>query len=243
MTNRTQIGIALLVLSLGLVGCGDRGSPTAPSAAPSPSVPQPTPQPTPQPAGVQPRITAIAPQVGSTRGGAWATITGIDFQPGANVRLGDSTVSSWTHDSTTILIWAIKAHGTGIVDVVVTNPGGLEGRLTGGYDYQPPESFDFNGDWIAYIGEYETDVRFVIRNNVLVSVTCDMSAPVTFAPPPSVRNGEFSFLGDDGVAITGTLVSPEGSAGTIRVPTCPQGPWWAHKSGVAAVSRHAYTGR
>jgi hypothetical protein len=250
MTNKIRIGIALLMLSQGLVGCRDQGSPTAPSASPSPSVqqpspppsPLPSPQPTPQPTGVQPRITAITPQVGSTRGGAWATITGVDFQPGANVRLGDSTVSSWTHDSTTIRIWAIQAHGTDIVDVVVTNPGGLEGRLTGGYDYQPPESFDFNGDWIAYIGEYETDVRFVIRNNVLVSVTCDMSAPVTFAPPPSVRNGEFSFLGDDGVAIAGTLVSPEGSAGTIRVPTCPQGGWWAHRSGVAAASRYAYIG-
>lgn len=245
MTNRIRIGIALLMLSHGLVGCGDQGSPTAPSAPPPPSVQQPSPQPTPQPTGVQPRITAIAPQVGSTRGGAWATITGVDFQPGAKVRLGDSTVSSWTYDSTKIGIWdrETAAHAAGAIDVVVTNPGGREDRLTGGYAYEPPDSFDSNGDWIAHVGEYETDVRFTIRNNVLVSVSCDISAPLTFVPPPSVRNGEFSFVSDDGLAITGRLVSPVGAAGTIKVPTCPAGQWWADKSGVAAASRYAYTGR
>lgn len=239
MTNRIRTGIALLMLSHGLVGCADQGSPTAPSAPSPPSVQQPSPQPT----GVQPRITAIAPQVGSTRGGAWATITGLDFQPGAKVRLGDTTVYAWWRDSTTVSISGTAAHAAGTIDVIVTNPGGLEARLSGGYTYEPPESFDFNGDWIAHVGEYETDVRFTIRNNVLVSVSCDMSAPLTFVPPPSVRNGEFSFVGDDGLAITGRLVSPVGAAGTINVPTCPAGPWWAAKSGVAGVSRYVYSGR
>ena len=242
MTNRTPIRIALLILSHGLVGCADQGSPTAPSAPPS--FQQPTPQPTPPPTGVQPRITAIAPQVGSTRGGAWATITGVDFQPGAKVRLGDSTASSWTYDSTKIAIWDTAAHTAGAVDVIVINPGGLEARLTGAYAYEPPDSFDFNGDWIAHAGpEYDIDMRFTIRNNVVVSVSCGMSPPLTFAAPPSVRNGEFSFLGGDGVAISGTLVSPVNSAGTINVPTCPVTRWWADKSGVAAASRYPYTGR
>jgi hypothetical protein len=243
MTNRIRTGIALLMLSYGLVGCADQGSPTAPSAPLPPSVQQPTPQPTPQPTGVQPRIAAIAPQVGSTRGGAWATITGVDFQPGAKVRLGDSTVSSRTYDSTTIAIWETAAHAAGAIDVIVTNPGGLEARLTGGYAYEPPDSFDFNGDWIAHAGpEYDIDMRFTIRNNVVVSVSCGMSA-LTFAAPPSVRNGEFSFLGDDGVAIAGRLVSPVNAAGTINVPACPVTRWWADKSGVAAASRYPYTGR
>lgn len=235
MTNRIRTGIALLMLSHGLVGCGDQGSITAPSAAPPPSVQQPT--------GVQPRITAISPQVSSTRGGAWATITGVDFQPGAKVRLGDSTVPSWTYDSTRIAIWQTAPHAAGVIDVIVINPGGLEDTLTGGYAYQAPESFDFNGEWIAHVGEYETDVRLTIRNDVLVSVSCGLSAPETFVPPPAVRNGEFSFVSDDGLAISGRLVSPLGAVGTISVRTCPEGPWWADKSGIAAASRYAYTGR
>jgi hypothetical protein len=128
--------------------------------------------------------------------------------------------------------------------VIVTNPGGLEARLSGGYTYEPPESFDFNGDWVAHAGpEFETDMRFSIRNNVLVSVSCGTSAPLTFAPAPSVRNGEFSFLRDDGLAISGTLLSPVTVVGTINVPACPAARWWADKSGVAAVSRYGYTAR
>ena len=140
-------------------------------------------------------------------------------------------------DSATITIWT-TAHAAGTVDVIVTNPGGLQATLTGGYAYEPPESFDFNGDWRAYAGsEYETDMRFTVRNNVLVSASCGTSARLTFAPAPSVRNGEFSFLGDDGLAISGTLVSPVNAGGTINVPGCPAARWWADKSGDAAASR------
>jgi hypothetical protein len=59
----------------------------------------------------------------------------------------------------------------------------------------------------------------------------------------SVRNGEFSFLDDDGLALSGTLASPVNAVGAINVPGCPAGRWWADKSGVAAVSRYGYTGR
>ena len=53
-----------------------------------------------------------------------------DFQPGASVRLGDTAVSSWVRDSTTISISGTAAHAAGTVDVIVTNPGGPEARLT-----------------------------------------------------------------------------------------------------------------
>ena len=99
MTNGIVRGIVLLVLSHLIAGCGERGG-MRPTAR-SPAAEQ---QPGPEPNGTQPRITAISPQVGSTRGGAWVTITGVDFQPGAKVRLGDATVASWTQDSTTILV-------------------------------------------------------------------------------------------------------------------------------------------
>ncbi len=236
MTKRTRAGIFLLMLSLGLIGCEAPGSPAGPSALSPPLVQQPGPQPT----AIQPSVTAMSPRSGSTRGGAWATITGTDFQRGATVRLDASAVQSWVANSATITIWT-TAHAAGTVDVIVTNPGGLEARLTGGYAYEPPESFDSNGDWIAHVGpEYEMDMRFTIRNNVLVSVSCDMSTSLTFAPPPLVRNGEFSFLGDDGLAITGTMVSPVNAVGTINipgVPACRAARWWADKSGNAAGSR------
>jgi hypothetical protein len=155
------------------------------------------------------------------------------------VRLGDTTVSSWTRDSTTILVSGTPAHSVGTVDVIVTH-GGLDARLIGGYTYGEPESFDFNGDWVAHAGpEYETDMRVTVRNNLLVSVSCGTSGTLTFSPAPSVRNGEFSFLGDDGAAISGTLVSPVNAVGTINVPACPAARWWGDKSGDGAATLSA----
>jgi hypothetical protein len=237
MTNRMRAGIFFFIVAVGLAGCGGRDSPAAPSALPS--VPQVIPQPT----GIQPTVTAMAPRVGSTRGGAWATITGADFQRGATVRLGDSVVTAWLNDNGTIGILT-TAHPPGTVDLIVTNPGGMAATLTGAYAYAPPESFDFNGDWMAHAGpDYETDMRFTVRNNVLVTAWCGSSAPVTFAPAPSVHDGEFSFLDDDGFAFSGTLVSPVNAVGMINVPGCPTGRWWADKSSERAGSFQAARGR
>ena len=232
MTNRARAVITLLMLSHGLVGCGDEDSPTAPSAPP-PSVQQPAPPPT----AIQPRVAAIAPQVGSTRGGAWATITGSDFQPGAIVRLGDTAVSSWVRDSTTISISGTAAHAVATVDVIVTNPGGLQARLSSGYAYDVPEAFDFNGDWLAHTGpDFETEMRFTIQNNLLVSVSCGRGLPVALSPSVT-QNGEFSFTGEDGLAISGRLVSPVSAIGTINVPDCHATAWWADKTGGATRSQ------
>ena len=235
--NRIRTGIALLILSHGLVGCGEHGSPSAPSA--------PVQQPRSHPTGIQPTVTAVAPQAGSTRGGAFATITGTDFQPGATVRIADSAVEAWVRDSATILIWT-TAHAAGIVDVVVTNPGGLFTTLTGAYTFAPPDSFDFNGEWVAHAGaDYETDMRLTIRNDTLVSVSCAGSAVVIISPPPAVHDGDFSFAGDDGLAISGSIVSPVNAVGTINVPDLPacRGEWWADKTAGAAGSEYSYTHR
>jgi len=232
MMNRTRTGIALLMLSHGLVGCGDHGSPSAPSS--------------PRPDPIQPTVAAVAPHEGSTRGGSWATISGAGFQPGATVRLGDGAVSAYVLDSARIAI-STTAHSAGTVDVVVTNPGGLSTRLTEAYTFAPPESFDFNGEWVAHAGaDYETDMRFTIRNDTLVSVSCGGSAALTFSPPPAVHDGDFSLAGDDGLVISGSIVSPVNAAGTINipdVPACRKAEWWAEKSGEAAGSRFAYTRR
>jgi IPT/TIG domain len=232
-----RTAMVLVGLSLGLAGCNDlpaSSGPAAPSpvpqAAPQPA-PRPAPQPAPSPTGPQPTVTAITPNAGSTGGGAWGTITGAQFQPGATVKLGDGGVQQTSvQDEATILFWTTN-HSAGTVDVVVTNPGGLSGRLADAYTFSRPESFDFNGDWVAHAGpEYETDMRFSIRDNVLVSLACGSSKAVPLSPPLSVYNGGFSFLGDGGIAISGRVVSSVNSLGTISVPGCTDARWWADKS-------------
>ena len=214
---------------LGIGGCNDVHSSVAP-AAPSPAL---------QPTGLQPIVTAVTPNLGSTAGGAWGIITGSQFQSGLTVRLGKSAQQAFFQSDRTIIFWT-TAHLAGTTDVVVTNPGGLSGGLPGGFTFAPPESFDFTGDWIAHAGpDYETDMRFTIRNNTVVGVGCGSSESVTLSPPPSVHDGQFSFLGADAIAVSGHLVSPARSVGAINMPGCRETRWWADKSDLvhSAVAR------
>jgi hypothetical protein len=235
VVQRREKTAILLMLCLGLVGCGDSVMPSAPVAPSAPSASQPTPQlnPQPTPTGTRPTAAAIEPKIGATQGGAWGTITGTNFESGATVKLGDGSVQVFVVDAKTINFWTV-AHVPGYVDVVVSNPGGLSTTLDGAFTFAPRELFDFNGDWIAHAGgHYETDMRFTIRNNVLVSVSCGTSIVSTLSPPPSVTNGEFSFRGDDGFAVSGTLVSPKQAVGTVNaaaVPDCTAARWWADKN-------------
>ena len=128
--------------------------------------------------------------------------------------------------SATVMIVHPPAHAAGRVNLVVANPDGLTARQD--FTYAPPESFDFNGDWDAYVGE-NVIFRFAIRNNVLTSVTCGASAALTPTPPPAVANGAFSFSGADGASISGRLVAAAEAIGAIDAPVCGAITWSADR--------------
>jgi hypothetical protein len=228
----TSIGVAILTLSL--TNCGGLpASPSEPSAVPRPSVSSPPPAPsTGPPTGLQPIIAGVSPNVVTTAG-TWGTITGSQFEPGATVKIGNTTVFSTVGDSTTIR-FSTSAHSAGQVDVVVTNAGGRAATLAGGYTYAAPDSFDANGDWIAHAdgsNHYLTDMRFTIQNHALISLSCGgMAAPVTMPIPLTIQNGGFSFSGVDGLSMSGMLDSMTTSEGRVNVTGCGDGLWWADKS-------------
>lgn len=91
---------------------------------------------------VRPRISSVSPNSGSTAGGTSVVIAGLRFQAGATVTFGGKSamVVSVAPSSITAVT---PAHAAGIVNVVVTNPDGLKGRLASGYTYvnlgQPPQ--------------------------------------------------------------------------------------------------------
>jgi len=232
----TSIGPAILTLALANCG-GSPASSSEPSAVPLPSVSAPPAAPpngppTAPPTGLQPIITGVSPNVVTTAG-TWGTITGSQFEPGATVNIGNTTVFSTVGDSTTIR-FSTSAHSAGQVDVVVTNPGGRAATLASGYTYAAPDSFDANGDWIAHAdgsNHYLTDMRFTIQNHALISLSCGgMAAPVTTPIPLSILNGGFSFSGVDGLSMSGMLDSMATSEGRVNAPGCGDGLWWADKS-------------
>jgi hypothetical protein len=117
-----------------------------------------------------------------------------------------------------------------MVDVVVSGQDGRSVTLTDAYTYASPLTFDFNGDW-AGIGETDQDglVSFTIRDNLLLSVSCGPDVTLTFSPPRSVTNGEFSFVRDDGVGFSGRIVSASAATGTIKLGSCESNAWNARK--------------
>jgi hypothetical protein len=180
-----------------------------------------------------PVIASLEPTSGSIAGGAPVMFTGTGFQPGATVSLdGPVDGSAFVQNSTTIWIWT-RAHAAGTVDAVVTNPDGQSGTLAAAFTYADPTSFDFNGEWegSAYSTARPDHVllRFTVRGNTVVSVSCDSTVDMALTPPPIISAGRFSFAGASGARMTGRIVSPTYSDGTINIAPCVASGWDAVK--------------
>ncbi len=86
-----------------------------------------------------PTVTAIHPSAGSIAGGTSVIITGTGFQTGASVTIGGVPATNVSVANGTTLSAVTGAHASpGAVDVVVTNPDGQAGTLTGGFTYALP---------------------------------------------------------------------------------------------------------
>lgn len=222
---RTVMASVLALVGMTL-GCGE-SSPTGPSHPMTPV--QPT---TPAAPAAPPVVTAISPNLGSTDGGTQLQISGSGFrgtgyQSGVTVTFGGAAVKVDYVNSGRIWIQA-PAHAAGQVDVIVGNSDGQTATVPGGYTYALPQSFDPNGEWAGWAYD-ETPMRFIIQNNTLVSASCGTAETLTFSPPPPVRNGEFSFTGEGGIAMSGRIVSAAAAAGTINMAQCTATEWYAEK--------------
>jgi hypothetical protein len=178
-----------------------------------------------------PTVTGIFPNIGSTGGETPLRIAGTGFLPGATATFGGSTVPTRTDPRDplgTILYVDSPAHAAGAVDVVVTNPTGQPGGMAAGYTYASPGSFDFNGTWSGF-GKAGQDIaiEFTIERDALISVSCHTFATLTFSPPPPVVHGEFDYRGDDGVLVSGRIVSESAAVGTLHLAPCTDTRWGA----------------
>jgi hypothetical protein len=85
-----------------------------------------------------PTVIAISPNSGSTDGGTSVTIIGTGFVSSATVSIGGANATGVTFGSATSLTATTPAGALGAKNVVVTNPDGQTGTLTGGYTYSIP---------------------------------------------------------------------------------------------------------
>ena len=122
--------VATTLLSAALVlGCDDR-SPTAPTVV-LPPVPTPTPAPTAMP----PRVLGVMPDRVATTVPTVVVLVGHRFHQEATVTFG-GTPGNIVRATETFLMVMTPIHEAGNVEIVVTNPDGLSGRLTGGFTYE-----------------------------------------------------------------------------------------------------------
>ncbi len=84
-----------------------------------------------------PTLTSLTPDHGLSTGGTRVTLTGANFAQGATVTFGGVAARDVVVSSTTSLSATTGGHATGRVDVVVRNPDGQTGTLTGGFTYDP----------------------------------------------------------------------------------------------------------
>ena len=174
-------------------------------------------------------VASVSPTVGTTAGGTSLLITGTRFLLGVIVTLDGIAVPAYGSSPTSRYV-STPAHAAGAVDVVVTHPDGQADRLAGGYTFAPPESFDFNGTWDAYRDDSESVAfTFTIQNNALTRLAGLSCGGTSTFPPQAVRNGEFSFLRDDGASVSGRILSASSASGTMNVPTCGSDYWYAVK--------------
>jgi IPT/TIG domain len=198
---------ASLLTVCGVAGCG-RG-PTAPSQ-PEPGKPAPNPAPT---------ILSVTPSIGSIGGGAAITITGAGLLPGIRVAFGATNVAARFGPNLDRIFVTTPSHAPGSVDVVVTNVDGQNGVAIGAYTFAAPESFDVNGNWrgVSFAGDYDEPFTFTVVNGAVVDITCSTSGLVRLSPPAPIIQGEFSFGGEDGVAISGRILAPNEAMGVVNV--------------------------
>jgi IPT/TIG domain len=215
MTKRTRalhwgrLFAAGLLTVFGVAGCG-RG-PTAPS---QPELRNPAATILPAPT-----ILSVTPSIGSTGGGASIKITGAGLLPGIRVTFGATIMAGWFDKYSGGVFVSTPSHAPGSVDVVVTNVDGQNDVAIGAYTFAPPESFDVNGNWrgVSFAGDYDEPFTFTVVNGAVVSITCATSGLVGLSPPAPIIHGEFSYGGEEGVAISGRIVAPNEALGVVNV--------------------------
>jgi len=82
-----------------------------------------------------PIISGISPTSGPTAGGTTVTISGTGFARGATVAFGGTAATNVNVLGSTTITAATPAHTSGLVNVVVTNPGGESGTSVNAFTY------------------------------------------------------------------------------------------------------------
>ncbi|MDP1828904.1 MAG: IPT/TIG domain-containing protein [Archangium sp.] len=140
-----------------------------------------------------PSIASITPARGPSQGGTRITLTGVDFQPGATLRIGGSPAMAVTMSGPTTLTGYTPSGPPGPADLEVTNPDGQRTVLPNGFSWDAapaittvsPESGSTAGGTVVTL----TGTGFLAGAEVFfgtlaaTSVTVDSATQLTVTAP------------------------------------------------------------
>jgi hypothetical protein len=222
MSNRffARAGIASLLGLAGMsLGCGT--SPSGPTPATAPPVTTVSPN-----TGFT--VTSVSPAAGLI--GEPMRVFGTGFLSGATLTL-DGVPVKVTGVSSTVLGATTPAHALGRVDVVVTNPDGQHGTLTGGYSFVSVEAISASaspsvvasggqltvswvapsgrgcsggGDWLALykVGDPDDTGSANGHSDIWYTHLCGAaSGTSTLSAPPQPGQYEFRYMVDSTPAV------------------------------------------
>ena len=175
-----------------------------------------------------PVVESVSPLRGVTTGGTAVEIRGTGFDAQTTVTIDGIAVRTF-FTSSGDLNFTTFAHDPGSVDITVTNAAGIATR-PGGFTYASPADFSFNGTWTGLADgppDSLVEMSFTIANDVLVTISCG-SLTLTPTPEFKVRNGVFSFQGENGIRLSARILSDDAATGEIAFGPCDPG-WVAKK--------------
>jgi len=157
----------------------------------------------------QPMITGVAPPYGSTAGGTTVSITGINLMGTSSVMFGDIAATSITSVSATSVVVVAPPNAVGVVDVVLTTPGG-SATMTDGYTYMvasaitgvvPSSGPITGGTRVTITGTNLKDTNAVTFGGLAVTSIVSVSATSVTVVTPGMAVGTVDVV----------LTTPDGS--------------------------------
>jgi len=177
-------------------------------------------------------LAAITPNTGSPVGATTVTVTGTAFGSGATVTFGGTAATNVTVVTTTTITATTPARAEGVVDVVVTMPGGASATLPNGFTYAP---LSISGNWGGSTSQGRllalTVSGFTLTSNSIsyqltgcanaVLISMNAALPITndsfSVTAPIVKDGQAVGM----ATIKGTFASNTMASGTIDVVESP----------------------
>ena len=173
---------------------------------------------------LQPTVTSISPNSGSTTAGTSVTVTGTSFTGASSVDFGTTAASFTVNSATSITATAPTGTGPGPVDVTVTAPGGTSATSAADqFTYTPAPAPTVTG--VSPTSGQSTGTTSV----TVTGTTFTGATAVDFGANPA------AFTVNSATSITAT--APAGTLGTVDVTvTTPGG-----TSATGAADQYTYT--